>query len=258
MKNVNAQLLQRLSAGLGEQDADAVSDYICAIVGTEHYNDNLRQLRGTFGFAIPDLAGPPIVLPVVGTTARAFETTVADGGALDPNQGGLTPLNSGAANLDGGEIDGEELWILLGMGIEVNFPLAPAQPQAAATFPQAVSWPQPAAMQRLGRAVSISIFSNSRAMNVGTVADWPSSRGAAAQYRNGFTDNGSRSFRPIALKPSTRFHVEGKVVAPCELVAAPDSGTANLQLVTFTVTFKAWRINIRETFGGAQCANLFR
>ncbi len=255
MSNVNAQLISRLAGGLGEADAQAVEASICAIVGTEHYNDNLRQLRGTFGFA---LTGSPLTLPAIGTTARAFQTTVADGGAADPNQGGLVALNSGAANFDGGEVDGEELWILLGLDVQVNFPLAAATATGAGPPPTpAAVFPSVDAMQRLGRAVTISIFSNSRSMQVGTTADWPSVRGGASEFRNGFTNCGSRTFRPIALKPSTRFHVEGKVVANPQLVAAADIAAAALALVTYTVTFNAWRINIRETFGGAQCANLF-
>lgn len=246
---VNIQILQELNAGV--VNADQFSKYVCDIVGTEHYNDDLRQLRGTFGFAM--VISPTNVaaytLPPVGTTAQAFQTIIAPGGANDPNQGGLMPLDHCHASFDGGEVDGEELWVLFGLGVEIEFPL---QELGAAD-------PTQGALNRIGRAVSLQQFSNSRNLPLGAVADWPSSKGAGgalASYRNGFTDGGSRSFRPIALKPSTRFHVEGGVCNQPDIgiiAELPDN-----PLISFVVDYRAWRLNIRETFGGAQCANLFR
>ena len=245
---VNIRILQDLNAGV--IDEKSFARYVCDIVGSEHYNDNLRQLRGTFGFALQQSTTNVLAytLPNAGSTAQAFVTVIADGGAADPNQGNLVPLDRCHASFDGGEVDGEELWVLFGLGIETSFPL---QTLAAGD-------PDSAAMNRAGRAVFLSQFSNSRALPLGAVSDWPSTKGgggAFSNYRNGFTDGGSRSFRPIALKPSTRFHVEGVVCSQ------PDLGLfaelAANQLISFIVSYRAWRMNIRETFGNAQCRNLF-
>ena len=246
--SVNIRILQDLNAGV--IDEHSFARYVCDIVGSEHYNDNLRQLRGTFGYAmqLSTTNAAAYTLPAIGTTAQAYVTSIADGGAVDPNQGNLVPLDRCHANFDKGDVDGEELWVLFGMGVEVSFPLQ----QLGAADATA------SAMNRLGRAVALSQFSNSRPLPIGAVADWPSTKGAGgafSAYRNGFTDGGSRSFRPIALKPSTRFFVEGVVCSQPDIgiiAELPDN-----PLVSFTTTYRAWRMNIRETFGNAQCRNLF-
>ncbi len=246
---VNIQILNDLNAGV--VNADQFSKYVCDIVGTEHYNDDLRELRGCFGFALIQSPTNALAttLPAPGATARAFDTVIALGGANDPNQGGLRPLDPCYANFDGSEVDGEELWVLFGLGVEIKFPL---QQEANPIIGGA-------AADRLTRAVQLGQFSNSRILNIGAVGDWPTVKGGGGlpnTTRNGFTDNGVRRFRPIALKPSTRFFVEGTVCSQ------PDIGVfatlAANPLVDFVVCYRAWRMNIRETFGGAQCANLFR
>jgi hypothetical protein len=188
-------------------------------------------------------------LPPVGSTARAFDTIIAPGGAADPNQGALRPLDCCYANFDGSEVDGEELWVLFGLGVEIKFPLQDETSGAVS----------PGAIDRLTRAVSLNQFSNSRGLEIGAVGDWPSVKGGGNSFsstRNGYSDNGVRRFRPIALKPSTRFFVEGTVCSQPDVALFAE--LAENPLVDFVICYRAWRMNIRETFGGAQCANLFR
>ena len=255
--SVNIQILRELNAGVVDEKRFAA--YICDIVGTEHYNDDLRELRGTCGFALTGTGAgvQPNTLPAIGTTATAFETRIADGGAVDPNQGGLRALTSGDANFDGGEVNGEELWVVFGLGVEPTFPLAIASsmgsPALAGFLP--TESPRPYAVARHLNAVALTLNSNTRGLPLGTPGDWPTSKGGAAGLRNGFSDSGVRSFRPIALKPSTNFSVEARVVDQPQL--EPMTITNALTLANFRFSFRAWRMNIRETFGNAQCRNLF-
>lgn len=254
---VNINIMRELNAGV--VDEKRFADYICDIVGTEHYNDDLRELRGTCGFALTGTGAGihPNTLPAIGTTATAFETRVADGGALDPNQGGLRALTSGDANFDGGEVNGEELWVLFGLGVEATFPLAicPPQGNAAVAGFEPVETPRAQAVARHLNAVALTLHSNTRGLPIGTPGDWPSSKGGSIALRNGHSDSGVRSFRPIALKPSTNFSVEARVVDQPQL--EPMNVSTALTLANFRFSFRSWRMNIRETFGNAQCRALF-